>query len=266
MKISRGAATLVGVLSALMILVGCVTTKTPRLNDSHAQADAAADNVQLAMAYMQEGNLARAKEKLDRAMQEDPTNPNVHSVYGRFYERINDLKGAEREFREAMRLAPGDPGQLNSYGVYLCNQHRVDEGVTKMLQVANNPLYRTPEAAYTNIGVCLLTAHRDEEAESAFRRALAARPDFAEAAYQLADTELEHGRALEARAVVEKFLKQYDPTPDLLLLAWRASHALDDSRGADQYAKMLRTYFPTAEQVRSLGADPQPKPPQPKPR
>ena len=123
--------------------------QVPHLAEEHAEADAAADNVQLAMAYMQEGNLARAKEKLDRGMQEDPTNPNLHSVYALFYERINDQKKAESEFREAMRLAPGDPGQLNIYGVYLCRQHRVDEGVTKMLQVATNPLYRTPEAAYT---------------------------------------------------------------------------------------------------------------------
>ena len=260
MKNARGAAITVGVVTAVMLLAGCVTTRSPHLTDTNAKADAAADNVQLALAYMQEGNLARAKEKLDRAKQEDPLNPNVHSVYAQFYERINDQKKAESEFREAMRLAPGDPGQLNFYGVYLCNQHRVDEGVTKMLQVANNPLYRTPEAAYTNIGVCLLTAHRDDEAESAFRRALAAKPDFAEAAYQLADTELVHGRALEARERVDKFLKQYDPTPDLLLLGWRASRTLGDAAATAQYAKTLRADFPNSEQVRALSADPQPTP------
>lgn len=266
MKIARGAAIRSSIVTAVVLLAGCVTTRSPHLTDTNAKADAAADNVQLALAYMQEGNLARAKEKLDRAKLEDPSNPNVHSVYAQFYERINDQKKAEGEFREAMRLAPGDPGQLNFYGVYLCNQHRVDEGVTKMLQVAKDPLYRTPEAAYTNIGVCLLTAHRDDEAESAFRRALAVRPDFAEAAYQLADTELVHGRALESLKLIEKFLKQYNPTPDLLLLGWHASCTLADARGAEQYAKILRADFPTAEQVHSLGTCPQPGPAQPTPR
>jgi type IV pilus assembly protein PilF len=260
MKITRGIAVGVGVASMLWVLGGCVTTKSKRLADPHAQADAAADNIQLAMAYMQEGNLARAKEKLDRAMKEDPANANVHSVYALFYERINDQKNAENEFHEALHLAPNDPGQLNFYGVYLCRQHRVDEGVTKMLQVATNPLYRTPEAAYTNIGVCLLTAHRDEEAESAFRRALAARPDFAEAAYQLADLELAHGRALEARERVEKFLAQYNPTPELLLVALRASRTLGDAHGVAQYTKILRVDFPNSEQTRSLSTDPQSNP------
>src|SRR5665213_204936 len=158
-----------------------------------------------------------------------------------------------------MRLAPNDPGQLNFYAVYLCNQHRVDEGVTKMLQVANNPLYRTPEAAYTNVGVCLLTVHRDEEAESAFRRALTVRMAFAEGAYQLAELELAHGRALEARTRIDKFLAQYNPTPELLLVGMQAARTLGDARGAAQFAKILRADFPDSEQARSLGADAQHK-------
>ena len=162
MKIARGVAYPVGVLAMVLLLYGCVTTRSPHLTEMHAKADAAADNVQLAMAYMKEGNLARAKEKLDRAMQENPTNPNLHSVYALFYESINDQKKAESEIREAMRLAPGDPGQLNFYGVYLCRQHRVDEGITKMLQVATNPLYRHPRGR--------LRQHRRVPAHRASRR------------------------------------------------------------------------------------------------
>ena len=63
-----------------------------------------------------------------------------------------------------------------------------------------------------------------------------------------------HGRALEARNVIEKFLKQANPTPDLLLLAWRASRTLGDERSAADYAKALRADFPSSDQVRSLSA------------
>ncbi len=260
MNIVRRVAFPLSVLSLLMIMTGCVTTKSPHLINEHAEADAAADNVQLAMAYVQEGNLARAKEKLDRALQEDPHNPNLHSVYGLFYERINDQKKAESEFHEALRLAPGDPGQLNFYGGYLCRQHRVDEGVTKLLQVATNPLYRTPELAYDNVGVCLLTVHRDEEAESAFKRALNARPDYAEGTYQLAALELAHGRALEALTRINKFLAQSNPTPELLMAGIQAARTLGDARSAAQLTKVLRADFADSEQAHSLGADTQHKP------
>lgn len=259
MNSMRGIAVLTSVMGLLVIVSGCVTSKSPRLSEGHVKADAAADNAQLAMAYMQEGNLARAKEKLDRGMQEDPTNPNLHSVYALFYERMNDQKKAESELREAMRLAPGDPGQLNFYGVYLCRQHRVDEGITKLLQVATNPLNRTPEAAYDNIGVCLVTAHRDQEAESAFKRALNARPDYPEAAYQLAQLELAHGRALEALTRVNKFIGQYNPTPELLMTGIQAARTLDDAASLTQLIKILRVDFPDSEQSRSLGPDAQRK-------
>jgi type IV pilus assembly protein PilF len=255
MKILRDVAFPASIVSLFMIMTGCVTTKSPHLTNEHAEADAAADNVQLAMAYIQEGNLARAKEKLDRALQEDPNNPNLHSVYGQFYARINDQKKAENEFREALRLAPNDPGQLNFYGVYLCNQHRVDEGVTKLLKVANNPLYRTPELAYDNIGVCLLTVHRDEEAESAFKRALTVRPDYAEGTYQLAELELAHGRALEALTRINNFLAQNNPTAELLLTGIHAARTLGDARSSAQLTKILRADFPGSEQARSVGTD-----------
>ena len=256
MRIARASSLQLAIIPLTLLLGGCVTTRTPHLENSHAKEDAAADNTQLAMAYMQAGNLPRAKEKLDKALQEDPANANAHSVLALFYERVNDQKKAESEFREAMRLAPGDPGPLNFYGVYLCGQHRVDEGVTRLMQVATNPLYRTPEAAYTNAGVCLRTAKRDDEAESAFHRALAIRPDFAEATYQLADLELTRGRALEARTRIDRFLGQYNPTPDLLLLGVRAARTLGDARGVAQYARTLRADFPDSDQTRSLGADP----------
>ncbi|MGC1457668.1 MAG: type IV pilus biogenesis/stability protein PilW [Steroidobacteraceae bacterium] len=260
MKIAHAMVIPVCVASLLMILGGCVTTKSPHLEQGNVAQDAAADNVQLAVAYMQEGNLQRAKEKIDRALQEDPLNPNAHSVMAMFYARINDPKKAESEYREAMRLAPNDPGQVLFYGVYLCDQHRVDEGITKMLQVARSPLYRTPEAAYTDMGVCLLTAHRDEEAESAFKRALGARPDYAEGVYQEAALELAHGRALEARNRVQAFITEYPATPELLLVGLRAARTLGDASSAAQFTKILRAIFPNSEQARSLSADPQSSP------
>ena len=95
MKIAHGIATPFSLAVIFLITGGCVTTKTPHLTRGNVEADAAADNVALGMAYMEQNNLQRAKEKLDRAMKENPSNPNVHSVYALFYERINDQKKAE---------------------------------------------------------------------------------------------------------------------------------------------------------------------------
>ncbi len=254
-------------LLAATLLNACTSTRPPTLNPNlapedprlaraRALKDAAADNIQLGMAYMQEGNLPRAKEKLDRALKEDPSNANVYSVYGLFYERLGEQKKAEESFHTAMHVAPDDPAQLNTYAGYLCRQGRVDEGVTKFVQLARNAMYRTPQIAYTNMGVCLRSVHRDDEAASAFRRALGMKPDDAEAVFQLSDLDLAHGRALEARERLDRFMTTHPATPDLLLLGVQASRKLGDDEGVQKYSKILRADYPGSPQTQSLPAAP----------
>ena len=151
--------------------------------------EASGYNVQLGLGYLQQGNLVVAKEKLERALRESPRSPKVHSAMGLLYERLGDPKRADEEYRTALRYAPKDPEVANNYAVFLCKSDRTEEGVKYFLEAARNPLYRTPEAAYTNIAVCLRAAHRDEEAKENLQRALSVKPNFAEAAYQLTDLE-----------------------------------------------------------------------------
>lgn len=260
----NGRVLLPAALVAAALLGGCVhsrptvnsnlTPNDPHLAQAQALKDAAADNVQLGLAYIQQGNLPRAKEKLDRALKQDPGNPNTYAVYGLFYERIGDQKKADEDFHTAMRVAPDDPGQVNTYAGYLCRQGRVDEGVTKFVQVARNALYRTPEMAYTNMGVCLRSAQRDDEAAIAFRRALAVKADDDEAVFQLGDLDLAHGRALEARERLDRYMMNYPPSPDLLLLGVRASRTLGDAAGEQKYTKILRSDYPGSPQTQSLSA------------
>jgi type IV pilus assembly protein PilF len=232
------------------VLGGCVSTAPParKVNPD----DAAAYNVQLGIAYMQEGELQLAKDKLERAAKENPSDPNVHSALGLLYERLGDTHEADEQFHAALRLAPQNPEIANNYAVYLCRTNRVDEGVKRLLAVAHDPLYRTPEAAYTNAGVCQRTAHKDDEAQRNFERALAIRPSFSEAAFQLADLQMQRGQLREARAGIDSFLATNGPTPDLLLLGVRICRVQKDRVGEERYAQRLRVDFPDSDQARAL--------------
>jgi type IV pilus assembly protein PilF len=234
-----------------LALTGCVTTSTEKSKFGSTQ-DAASYNVQLGIAYMEQNNLAVAKEKLERAAQENGNDPNVHSALALLYERLGNPPEADRQFRTALHLAPQNPEISNNYAVYLCRTNRVDEGVRRLLAVAKNPLYRTPEAAYTNAAVCLRSVHRDEEAERSLMTALQIRPAFAEAAYQLADLDLQHGRLASARTRVDAFVGRYTATPEMLMLGVKVARAQGDRLAAERYARRLRVDFPDSEQTRSL--------------
>jgi type IV pilus biogenesis/stability protein PilW len=134
--------------------------------------DASNYNMQLGMAYLNQGDLGLAKEKLDRAVTENPGDPNVHSAMAMLQDRLGHPEAADKEFKAALNLGPRSPDVLNNYAVYLCRTGRTDEGVKSFEEAAHNALYRTPEAAYTNAGVCLRGAKRDTQAAMSFQRAL----------------------------------------------------------------------------------------------
>lgn len=235
--------------AALALGLGaCASTPHPTSNTD----EAAGYNVQLGLGYLQQGNLNVAKEKLERAERESPHDPKVHSALGMLYERLGDQKQADAHYRTALSEAPKDPEIANNYAVYLCKSGRTDEGVKYFLEAGRNPLYRTPWAAYTNIGVCLRTAHRDDEAQRSLMHALEIKPNFAEAAYQLADLDFERGRLNDARAVLTHYTDSNEPTPDLLLLGVRIARAMGDRVTAEHYARSLRMDFPSSEQARTL--------------
>ena len=238
------------VLACLLPLCGCISTSSDPSEVSSEAAGAA--NLQLGAAYLQQGNLPFAKEKLERAETQAPRNPVVHGLLAMLYHRLGDDAKAEKQYRRALELAPNDPEQLNNYAVFLCSTGRVDDGVKRFQQAARNQLYRTPWAAYTNAGVCLRGAGRDAEARPLFLSALQVRPDYAEAAVQLADLDLKDHRPADAYRRVTDFMKTNPATPDLLLFGWRAARELKDPVGTAQMAWRLHSDFPDSEQAHAV--------------
>jgi type IV pilus assembly protein PilF len=231
---------------AVVALYGCST------GHGKQRTDASNYNMQLGMAYLNQGELGLAKDKLERALRENPSDPNVHSTMAMLQDRLGHPELADKEFKAALNLGPSTPDILNNYAVYLCRTGRVDEGVKSFEEAAHNPLYRTPEAAFTNAGVCLRGAKRDTQAAMSFQRALQVKPNFAEAAFQLADLDFSRGGVQEARETVNRFISSFEATPDLLLLAVRISHKQGDRMAEEKFARRLRLDFPGSDQARAL--------------
>lgn len=239
------------------MLAACQSKPPPvptRYTESQRESAAAA-NLQLGLGYLQQGNLALAKTKLERANTENPHSADIHAALGLLDERLGADKEADREYRTALSLNPQDPSMLNNYAVYLCSHGRTAEGVKNFESAANNPLYRSPWAAFTNAGVCERQAHHETEAADLFARALRANPSYAEAAFQASDLDLAQQKYGSARVRIDFYLSNNSATPDLLLLAWRIAQAQNDAAGAARYAQRLAREFPGSEQSRAIAAN-----------
>ena len=239
-----------GVIAAALVAAGLAGCANQQVVQQHR--DAAIYNTELGIAYMRRGDLAVAQTKLDRAVKENPDDPDVHNARALLFARLGEPEQADREYREAMRLAPKNPDFQNNYAIYLCGVGRVDDGVQTFLRAAHNPLYMTPELAYDNAGVCLRSAHKNVEAAQMFTDALAIRPNFGQALWQLADLDFSQGKLAQARQEIEAFLAANQENPDLLLLAVKVARAQGDRLNAELYARRLQLDFPDSAQAHAL--------------
>ena len=133
---------------------------------------ASALNLELGAAYLSQGRLELALEKLIRAAQQDPRSPEAHRVLGIVYERMEDAASAEDHYRLAVRLAPKDVEALNSLGVLRCREDGDARQGLKLLERAAREASEERRAEiYANCGFCELP--RDPAiAAQWFRRAL----------------------------------------------------------------------------------------------
>jgi type IV pilus assembly protein PilF len=238
-------------------VLGCVTTDGSKPLRQEDPKDAAAKyNIQLGTTYLQQGNYALAREKLERSLKQNPKDPDVHTSLGLLYDRTGDSKLADKHFREALRLAPDKPDLINNYAIYLCKNGRVDEGVEKFVTVAANKFYPTPEVALTNAGVCLREAKRLDDAEQKFLGAIRARPNYSEATVQLAGLSVEKGDLPQAKKVVDTYLSAFRPVPEVLLAAVGVARAAKDKMSEEKYTRTLRLDFPDSAQARALQRKP----------
>ena len=238
---------------AASLLAGCVSSDgTKALKREDPKETAAKTNIQLGIAYLQQGNFSVAREKLERSLKQNPKDPDVHTSLGLLYDRTGEPKLADKHYQEALRLAPTNPEISNNYAIYLCKRGRVDEGVERFSAVAANRYYRTPEVALTNAGVCLRNVKRFDEAQARFAGAIKVRPDYSEATVQLATMHVERGQLPEARKVVDTYLGAFRPKPDVLYAAVAVARAAKDKMSEEKYSRTLRLEFPDSAQALAL--------------
>lgn len=237
---------------ASALLAGCVTTTTGAPERRESPKEAAAYNVQLGIAYLKQGNVGAAREKIERALKQDAANPDVQTAAALLYDRMGEIDRADVHYAAVVRLKPKDSEALNNYGVFLCRNKRTREGEERFLQAAASPLNRTPEVAYTNAGLCMRGAARYDEAQRYFQKALGVRRDARDALVQLAELHLDRGQAAEARIYLHRLLDGAPATAEALWLGVRVEKALGNRGAAETYAKRLMTEYPSAEQTRAL--------------
>lgn len=166
-----------------IVLSSC---QMPEPHTAKNNPKASAYNVQLGLAYLQQGNRQRAKQKLLTALAEDPQSATANDALAYFFESIQDGQQADKYYQRAIQFAPASGAALNNYGTFLCRQARYQEANAYFLKAIADTQYLNTALAYENAGLCALAANHLQEARYYFKKALAEDPSLTRSSAELA--------------------------------------------------------------------------------
>ena len=222
--------------------------------DQSQNEKASAVNVQLGIGYMQQNNLDLANEKLSKAINQDPESAPAHNAYAILQDRLLQTEKAEYHYEKATTLDPKNSQAANNYGAFLCRHGRERESEKYFLQALKNPLYSTPEFAYTNAALCLMQVGEPGEtvkAKEYLRKAIAAKSDFGPALLAMGNLLFDEGEYTAAKPYLDRFHLVAKPTAGSLWLAIRNTLQIDGQGDVTELAQRLGNEFPDSKEYKS---------------
>jgi len=245
--VSARRLTALGGLLACALLAGCASN--PPTAEGYSPKKAAEVNAELGTRYLMRGELDTAKEKLERALDQNPRSASANNAYARLLVRLREPERAIEHFERAIELEPEIADYRNTYGIFLCSRGSFDAALAQFVAAAENPLYRTPEYAWDNAGLCALDAGEPARAEQYIRSALRVNPRFAPALLHMARAQLDQDQAQLADAYLARYHKFQRPRPESLWLGVQIARQLGDSARAASYGDDLLGRYPQSSQA-----------------
>jgi len=245
----------------LLAIGGCASTGG--YGEDARLKEAARYNTQLGINYLQKGDLQQADDKLGKAVEQDPRSAEAHNAYAILQERLGNVDLARSHYRRATRLDPDYSEAHNNYGRFLCNQGELSAAEREFMAAVKNPLYRSPEVAYTNAGICALQKPDLDRAEDHLRKALSKNPEYLPALFEMAQLTYDKQHYLQTRAYVQRYdaaraelvdgatdARRYHPR--ILWLCVQAEQQLGNRSAASSCALRLKNFFPQSRETAEL--------------
>jgi type IV pilus assembly protein PilF len=211
-------------IMAVFVLQSCHLEHDPLNHNAH---DAASYNTQLGLAYLKQGDRARAKRKLLMAQVQAPDSPSVNAAMAYFMEKSGEMHHARMYYLKAITNAPKDGSQLNNYGAFLCRQGHYNEADVYFKKAIEDSQYEHTAGAYENAGLCAKANHHPFQAMGYFIQALEHDPSRQQSLYELVTICVHEGRNKEALAYLQHYPALSSSDPTLLRMTKAISHKLE---------------------------------------
>jgi type IV pilus assembly protein PilF len=240
------------------ILSACTTTyDAPKFTSSSASdapaqsADAkkrASLRLQLGVSYFQQAQFATALKELTNAIAIDPTLSDAYGVRALVYMQMQETTLAEQDFLRVMQLAPNNPDHANNYAWFLCENGKVKQGLEVLDRVIKDRTYAQPTKALNNAGMCSLKIKDDVMAEKYFMQAVRLDANNPISNLNLSQIAYKKQDWAHAQFYINRLIKTENYTAEILWLAIRASHKMNDTISESSLGAQLHRRFPDSDE------------------
>lgn len=125
----------------------------------------------LAVLHSQQGDFTSVTECFQKALQQQPRNPDIYCDWGYCQYSQNRWQEAEQSLRQAIALAPQHGRVHNNLALLLARTNRVQEALAEFAAAG-----RSPAEAYENVAFALTLEQRLSEAQYFCQTALSCDP------------------------------------------------------------------------------------------
>ena len=243
-----------------LMLSGCVSQNGQSFGNNFDRLKAAKTRVSLGLTYLNNGDFSQAKFNLDKALEFAPRSADANFAMAYYYQSVSELEQAEKAYQFAMDLEPKNANIANSYGAFLCQNGDYEKAKKYFLKAVNTSSYISSAETYENLALCSRSQGRPEDAIQYLRSAVNHQPGRANSLFLLARSLVETQQWKEARAILRRYEKTSQISPQSLLMAMKIERGTGNEAAAKGYSDMLLKIFPNDPLTKSFLRDHQPSP------
>ena len=164
----------IGLFVVLWSVSGCGPATQERQQKANLQYE-------VGVAELNSGRYAEALKALQAAVKYNPDDPRIHNALGLIYFQQRRYDEAIKSFEKALAIDPTFLDARNHVGYVYANLKQWDRAIKEFSAIVNDPLYRTPELGYYNLGLALMETNDLIGAVQAFHKAVQLQPNFTRA-------------------------------------------------------------------------------------
>ncbi len=258
-SVSRRFAAVATLLVALFI-TGCVTTTDSRFTREEDHQKSVETYVQLATAYIGQGNVERARHHLDRALELAPVSPSALAAQGLIYNSDGEPELAEKSFRQAIAKDAGYTRARVYYGAFLYSQGRMEASRDQFRAASRDTEYSDRGSVFYNLGMTQERLGQLDEAIVSYRRASELSRGDARSLLSLSRVMVESGDFAGAARYYDRLLLmmqrnvRLQHSPESLLTGIRIARYLGDGNQESSMVLQLKNKYPESVEYQQYKA------------